>query len=77
MKIIVLNAFLLTRMLKGAANTLTEIATHIHPRTWTRYELFTRNCEVRMIKENTPMFIEANILRVKFCSQLKFKNKNY
>lgn len=62
-------------MLRGAANTLTEIATQIHPRTWTRCESFTRKCEERAIKENNPMFIETNTLRVKFCNQLKFNIK--
>ena len=62
-------------MLRGAAKTLTEIATQIHPRTLTRSESFTRKCEVRAIKENNPMFIETNTLTVNFCKQLKFNIK--
>jgi hypothetical protein len=67
--------YILTTMLRGAANTLTEIATQIHPRTWTRCESFTRKCEERAIKENNPMFIQTNTFRVKFCNQLKFNIK--
>lgn len=56
-------------MLKGAAKTLTEMATHIHPRAWTLYGCLTANCVTRQIKENIPMFIRANSLMVNFCNQ--------
>ena len=54
-------------MLKGAANTLTETATQIQPRTWARTELFTRKCEKMIIKPNKPKFIEARPLKVETC----------
>lgn len=54
-------------MLKGAAKTLTEIATQIHPRTGTRYSPFTANCVIRRITVNAPMFIKPNSLSVNFC----------
>lgn len=66
-----INSTLLVRMtcatmLKGAAKTLTEMATHIHPRAWTLDGCLTANCVTRKIKENIPMFIRANSLMVNF-----------
>lgn len=56
-------------MLSGAAKTLTEIETQIHPRTWTRRGPCTPKCVTKSITAKEVMFIAENSLIVKFCTQ--------
>ena len=56
-------------MLKGAVKILTETAAQIHLRNSMQNFLFTAGCVPRRNKENKPMFIETNTLRVEFYTQ--------
>lgn len=62
-------------MLSGAAKTLTETETQIHPRTWTRSGPCTAKCVTKRIKAKEPTFIAENSLNVKFCNQLNIFNE--
>lgn len=61
------NRDLHTTMLSGAAKTLIERETHIHPRTWTRREPCTAKCVTKRIRTKDPTFIAKNSFKVNFC----------
>ena len=56
-------------MFNSAVKTLTKMAMQIHPRNSKQNFSFIAKFVTRRIKENKPMFIEMNTLRVEFCSQ--------
>lgn len=55
-------------MFKGAANTDTEIATQIQPRTWTRIEPFTRKCVITRMNEKRATFIATKSFVADTCN---------
>ena len=58
-------------MLKGAAKTLVEKTTQIHPRSLRRFAPFARTWVRRTIAQNPPKFSRRIILNVDIC---KFNN---